>query len=112
LESHLADGQKVGFSWGSTLQTIAYEYLPQKSYTNAIFIQLTGNIFSQSTLSKGYMDPRDLVQRLAKKANAKWSVFQVPFMVKNPVLRQLLLDDAIGGIIGMGYKIIGNKKVN
>ncbi|MDD5017318.1 MAG: sugar-binding domain-containing protein [Eubacteriales bacterium] len=93
LEDNLVDGMKVGFSWGSTVQAIFREYSPPKIYSNCTFVQLTGSICSHSIVNEGYMDGCDIVQKLADKAGARWSVFQVPYIVKTKALSAMLLEE-------------------
>lgn len=95
LEDNLTDGMKIGFSWGSTIQSIVREYTPQKTCHNATFVQLTGSICSRFISNDGYMDGCDIVQTLAKKASATWSSFQVPYIVQSPILHKLLLQEPI-----------------
>jgi DNA-binding transcriptional regulator LsrR (DeoR family) len=90
LQEHMADGLKVGLSWGSTIQLTLKYFHPHIPLRNALFVQLSGNLCSSPILEEGYMDGNTFVQRFAANAGAGWSVFQVPYIVQNPVLKELL----------------------
>lgn len=93
LTDNLKDGMKIGFDWGTTLQTIVCEFAPSKHYPNCLFVQISGSIASQSIIAAGYMDGHDIVTQLATKANANWSLFPVPYIVGSKLLRDMLLEE-------------------
>lgn len=94
LTDHLKDGMSVGFDWGTTLQTMIREFNPAKKYTNALFLQISGSVSSQTLTGTSYIvDGHDIVRSLAMKASAGWSLFPAPYIFKDSHLRSLLLED-------------------
>ncbi|MEA4854012.1 MAG: sugar-binding domain-containing protein [Christensenella sp.] len=93
LTEHLKDGMMVGFDWGTTLQTMVREFSPEQQYHDSLFVQISGSTSSQSVSGNWYMDGHDIVRNLAAKAGAQWSLFPVPYIVKDKVLRDMLLDE-------------------
>ncbi len=94
LTNNLKDGMLVGFDWGTTLQTMIREFNPTKKYCNALFLQISGSVSSQTLTGTGYIvDGHDIVRSLAMKANAGWSLFPAPYIVKDSRLRSLLFED-------------------
>ncbi len=93
LCDNLHDGMVVGFDWGTTLQTMVREFCPTKAYPNCQFVQISGSIATQSIANAGYMDGHDIVMHLAAKAKANWSLFPAPYIVKNELLKTMLLEE-------------------
>ncbi len=93
LIQRLKDGMMVGFDWGTTLQTMVREFAPEHKYPGCMFVQISGSIASQSILDNGYMDGHDIVANLAAKAGANWSLFPAPYIVKEKMLRDMLLEE-------------------
>lgn len=93
LLDSLRDGMTIGFDWGTTLQTMVREFAPQHSYPNALFLQISGSVASQSIMNTGYMDGHDIVKSLASKAGANWSLFPVPYIVGDHKLHDLLMQE-------------------
>lgn len=94
LMDKLKDGMVIGFDWGTTLQTMVREFNPGKKYPKALFLQISGCVSSQTLTGTGYIaDGHDIVRNLAKKANAGYSLFTAPYIVKDSHLRTLLLED-------------------
>jgi len=90
LVQQMKDGMRVGLSWGSTIQLTLKYYHPTTAMPNARFVQLSGNVCSSAISQDGYMDGNIFVQRFASKAQAGWSVFQVPYIVQNTALKEML----------------------
>jgi DNA-binding transcriptional regulator LsrR (DeoR family) len=82
----------AGFDWGTTLQTMVHEFNPKRKYKDCVFVQISGSVASQS-MRDGNMDGHDIVKVLADKAGADWSLFPAPYIVKEKVLRDMLLDE-------------------
>ena len=93
LVEQMRDGVKVGLSWGSTIQLTLKYYHPSIPMPNARFVQLSGNVCSSAISQDGYMDGNIFVQKFAAKAQAGWSVFQVPYVVQNTALKELLYQE-------------------
>jgi DNA-binding transcriptional regulator LsrR (DeoR family) len=93
LEDSLKDGMMVGFDWGSTLQTMVREFSPAQQYKGCLFLQISGSVASRSMQGNSYMDGHDIVKGLASTAGADWSLFPSPYIVKEKVLRDMLLEE-------------------
>jgi DNA-binding transcriptional regulator LsrR (DeoR family) len=95
LETSIKDGMIIGLSWGSTIQLTAKYYKNRNSFPfpNTVFVQLSGSLCSRPILGDGYIDGNIFVQQLAAKANAEWSLFNVPYIVQNPSLKELLYEE-------------------
>ena len=91
----MRDKMFIGVSWGSTIQTLARYFLPNRSFDSVTFVQLSGNICSQSVLNQGYIDGSQIIRTIASKAEANWSLFQVPYIVNQPLLKELLLQESV-----------------
>ena len=90
LEDNIKDGMKIGLSWGSTIQQTVKHYHKKDYYPKAMFVQISGSLCSRPILGDGYIDGNIFVQQFASKAHAEWSVFMVPYVVQNPVLKKML----------------------
>ena len=97
LQEAIQDNMYVGVGWGSTIQTILRYYAPPISPENVTFVQLSGSICSNSIVDQGYMDGSEIIRSFAAKtgSNTNWSSFLVPYIVNQPVLRKMLLQEAI-----------------
>jgi len=93
LEGQMKDGLKIGLSWGSTIQLTLRYFHTHTPLPKALFVQLSGNLCSNAILEEGYMDGNIFVQKFAAKAQAGWSVFQVPYVVQNTALKELLYQE-------------------
>ncbi|HCC78554.1 MAG: hypothetical protein A2X25_09565 [Chloroflexi bacterium GWB2_49_20] len=93
LEGKITNGLIIGLSWGSTIQLIHKYFDPHTPADDALFVQLSGNLCSSSITQEGYIDGNILVQKFAAKAQSGWSVFQVPYVVQNPALKELLYQE-------------------
>lgn len=93
LMDNLKNDMVIGLSWGTTIQKMVQHFAPQKKMDNGIFLQLSGNICSSSAKNQSYMDGREIVQVMAQKAGMDWSVYQVPYIVKNRELKALLFNE-------------------
>lgn len=93
LIDHLENDMTVGFDWGTTMQTLVREFSTDRKYENCLFLQISGNIASPVIVHKGYMDGHDIVKALSEKANAKWSVFSAPYIVKSKMVKNILLEE-------------------
>ena len=94
LMDNLKSNMYIGFSWGTTVQKMVQNFIPHRKYENVYFVQLSGNICSVSARNQNYMDGREIVQLMAQKAGVDWSIYQVPYIVKDPNLKSLLLHEA------------------
>ena len=90
LEETIKDDMKIGLSWGSTIQQVVRYYNKKDSFPKTIFIQLSGSLCQRSLHEDGYMEGDVFVQQFAKKLQADWSVFAVPYIVQNPLLKEML----------------------
>lgn len=93
LEKTIKDGHKIGLSWGSTIQLTLKYFHPNIQLPNSIFVQLSGNLCSSPISEEGYMDGSFFVQQFAARVKAGWSVFQVPYVVQNPKLKDLIYQE-------------------
>ena len=93
LADSLKDGMMVGFDWGTTLQTMVREFTPVRKYKECLFVQISGSVASQSLQDNNYMDGHDIVKTLAATAGAGWSLFPAPYIVKDRMLRDMLLEE-------------------
>jgi len=106
LEENIKNGMKIGISWGSTIQELVNEFNPKKSCEDCVFVQLSGNLCSKSINDEGYMDGSEIVRKIAEKAKAGWSLFQVPYIVNKMELKELLCEDPnIKGHISLFEKL-------
>lgn len=97
LEKNITDGMNIGISWGSTIQNIPRYFNPSRKIDNVTFVQLCGSICSSSINEQGYMDGSEIIRLLSAKSGGKadCSFFQVPYIVRQPILREMLLREAI-----------------
>ena len=93
LTTSLKKGMMVGFDWGSTLQTMVSDFSPASKYDDCMFIQISGSIASQSLEDHGFIDGNEIVKNLAERAGANWSLFPVPYIVKEKILRDMLMEE-------------------
>ena len=93
LADTLQDDMMVGFDWGTTLQTMVREFSPPYKRRGCLFVQISGSIASQSAMGAGYKAGHDIVENLAAKAGADWSLFPAPYIVKEKALRDMLLEE-------------------
>jgi len=93
LAEHMMDGYNIGLSWGSTIQLTLKYFRPSTPRHHVRFVQLSGNVCSSAITQDGYMDGNIFVQKFAAKAQAAWSVFQVPYIVQNITLKELLYQE-------------------
>ncbi len=93
LGESLKDGMTVGLDWGTTLQAMVREYNYPGQCKDCLFVQISGSVASQSTVSTDYVDGHDLVRNLAAKAGASWSLFPAPYIVKDRLLCTMLLEE-------------------
>ncbi|MDO9547116.1 MAG: sugar-binding domain-containing protein [Pelolinea sp.] len=93
LQGKITDGSNIGLSWGSTIQLILKFFHPHTQVHNAQFVQLSGNVCSNSISQEGYLDGSYLVQEFASRMQAGWSAFQVPYIVQTPILKELLYQE-------------------
>ena len=94
LSNNLKDGMHIGLDWGTTLQTMLKEFKPTKKYSNSMFVQISGSVSSQTLAGTSYIvDGHDIVRGMAIKAQAGWSLFPAPYIVKNTQLRNMLLQE-------------------
>ena len=96
LNGILRDDMFVGIPWGSTVQTLLRYYDPP-GCRNLTFVQLSGSICSMPIIDQGYMDGSELIRFLADKsgADSAWSAFQVPYIVSQPKLRDMLMKETL-----------------
>ncbi len=96
LQEIIRDGMFVGVSWGTTVQTLLHYYMPQ-GLNNVTYVQLSGSICSKPIIDQGYMDGSEVIRSLAAKTGdtSDWSAFQVPYIVGQPELRDLLLKEPV-----------------
>ena len=93
LEATIKDGMKIGLSWGSTIQQTVKHYHKTEYYPKTMFVQLSGSLCSKPILGDGYIDGNLFVQQFASKAHSDWSVFMVPYIVQNPILKEMLYEE-------------------
>ena len=89
LDSILSDNLKIGIAWGTTLNSFARAFRPKHQYPNVQIAQIVGAIYTESM----NMDGRDLVTTIANKLNCHFSLFHAPLIVRNPILRDLLMEE-------------------
>lgn len=97
LQEILHDNMYVGFSWGSTIQTIPRYFNPAQKLSNVTYVQLCGSICSTSINEEGYLDGAEIIRNIAAKGGNRddASFFQVPYIVKEPMLMEMLLREDI-----------------
>lgn len=93
LQGKITDGSIIGLSWGSTIQLILKYFHPHTQMNDAQFVQLSGNVCSNSIDQEGYIDGNILVQEFSSRMQAGWSAFQVPYIVQTPILKELLYQE-------------------
>jgi len=93
LELTIKNGIKIGLSWGSTIQQTVKYYGKGKIFPKTIFVQLSGSLCSRPITKDGYIDGNIFVQQFAEKAYSECSLFLVPYIVQNPVLKEMLYEE-------------------
>lgn len=95
MSQAIVDGMRVGISWGSTVQNIPRYFNPVNKMDNVTFVQLCGSICSSSINEQGYMNGDEIIRQLSAKSGgkAKCSFFQAPYIVQQPMLREMLLKE-------------------
>ncbi len=88
LNSILTDRMVVGLAWGSTISSVMQQMQPMP-LTGCSVWQLTACLPSNAI----EMDGHEITKRLANKLNASWHIINAPFIVKNKLLRDLLLSE-------------------
>lgn len=89
LNETLHETSKIGISWGTTLASFAHHYEALRAFPKATVVQLVGGTYSQSL----NIDGRELVKSLSKKLACCHSILQAPFVVHNPKLRDMLMEE-------------------
>lgn len=89
LNSKLFDGMKIGISWGSTVGAFVSAFRTNRSWPQACVVQLVGGMYSQAL----HMDGREQARTLASKLKCRFSVLELPMLVHNPQLRELILQE-------------------
>lgn len=88
LEGILANGMLVGLAWGSTLYQVVKQFHTSHVYDVDV-IQLVGGMGSRSI----ELDGQDIIKSLQKHFHGTSYVLQAPMIVRNPILKQLLLEE-------------------
>ena len=89
LNTVLQDGMQIGISWGTTLHAMIKQFELKKRLSDVNVVQLAGGIHSI-----GFdLDSRELVRSLAQKLNATYTILQMPMIVTNTTVRDLLLQE-------------------
>jgi len=88
LSSLIMNRMKIGLSWGSSLYQVVKE-LPLQDVTGIEVIQLAGSMGMKNTAYDGF----ELTRELAKKLNGVSRFIQAPVIVKNPELKELLIQE-------------------
>ena len=89
LNSRIEEHTKIGISWGTTLCAFVREFQAKAPAPNAKVVQMVGGMYSQSL----NIDGRELVKTLSSKLQCEHSLLQAPLLVRNPVLRELLMQE-------------------
>lgn len=89
LNSMLFDGMKIGISWGSTIGSFVSAFRTGRSLPHAYVVQLVGGMYSQAL----HMDGREQARTLASKLKCMYSALELPMLVHNPQLRELVLQE-------------------
>ncbi|MDR0402191.1 MAG: sugar-binding transcriptional regulator [Treponema sp.] len=88
IASLLADGIKIGISWGMALYHTIRQ-MPKKGLVDCEVVQLMGGLGASAL----FYDGSELARILAEKLNGRSYPFLSPLVVKTPELRQALLSE-------------------
>ncbi|MFZ7131560.1 MAG: sugar-binding transcriptional regulator [Eubacteriales bacterium] len=88
LESILKDNSVLGIAWGTTLRYVVKNIRPNPKIKSDV-IQLIGGIGNKTKDT----DANALTLRLARVLNGDGYILHAPFIVKNKVLKDLLMDE-------------------
>ena len=87
LNRILEDGQRIGVSWGTTVDAVIGQFAPAKALPEATVVQMIGGTRSPTF----HLDSRDLTQVLADKLGAAYSLLHTPTVVSSREVRDILL---------------------
>jgi DNA-binding transcriptional regulator LsrR (DeoR family) len=85
-QSLLADGMRIGISWGTTLYQLVRHINPA-ALPGIQVIQLHGGLGAGNPDIDGF----GLAQKLAEKLEARYRIIQAPMVVQSPSLKEMLL---------------------
>lgn len=91
LDQLLVNDINIGFAWGTTINEMVRQFLPSRTVSNAWVVQLNGGMNIES--DSFHMDGTELVKTVARKINAFSSVLPAQYIVKNRLLRKLLMEE-------------------
>lgn len=89
LNARIQPNSTIGISWGTTLAAFARTFRAKHPVPGAKMVQLVGGTYSQSL----NIDGRELVRSISKKLQCEHHLLQAPFIVHNPALRDLLMQE-------------------
>lgn len=89
LNESLYRGIRIGIGWGTTLNAFVHRFKASQPYPDAKVIQISGGTYSQAM----HMDCRELVKTLAGKLGCESQILQLPMIVHNPQLQQLMMEE-------------------
>jgi deoxyribonucleoside regulator len=88
LAGLLADGCRIGVSWGTTLYQVA-QHLPMRPLQNVQVVQLIGALGSVQPRFDGF----ELARHFAERVGGTYGVIQAPALVRSAALKRLLLKE-------------------
>ena len=88
LQRKLKDGLRIGLAWSRTLQHLVTQF-PHTELRDGTVVQLSGSI----SLGNPSFDGPELVRQLATKLGADYRYFPAPLVVKDPSMRNALVED-------------------
>ena len=89
LNARIQENSIIGIAWGTTLAAFARVFQSDRPVPGAKVVQLVGGTYSQSL----NIDGRELVKSISKKLQCEHRLLQAPFIVHNPALRDLLMQE-------------------
>ncbi len=91
LDQLLVNDINIGFAWGTTIHEMVRQFQPTRTVTNAWVVQLNGGMNIESDTF--HMDGTELVKTVARRINAYSSLLPTQYIVKNRLLRKLLMEE-------------------
>lgn len=87
LNRILEDRQRIGVSWGTTVDAVISQFSPARLLPEATVVQMIGGTRTPTF----NLDSRDLTQVLADKLGAAYSLMHTPSVVSSGEVRDILL---------------------
>lgn len=87
-QSIFRDGMQIGIAWGTTLYQMVHQ-IEHANISDASVVQLMGGFGAANP----QYDGSELARELSKRLNARYFPLQCPVLVKNVLVKELLLEE-------------------